>query len=143
MKQRLISIAAAALMVLALTPSAFAANVSTNGATVNGGDTITANDTYKVAANATGVIKIKAGKTVTLKGSGTGAAANQELSIQCGKGVNLTLQDLCITNNSDLNILDFTGTGNVLKASETNVLESIAYTPKAAIHIGPAAALSF
>lgn len=137
MNKRLISIVVAVLMVLTLTPYIYAES------TVTGGSRITSNGTYQVDPSATGTISIDAGKIVTLVGSGTDAEANQELSIQCGKGVNLTLKNLCITNNSDLNILDFTGTGNVLKASGTNVLESIAYTPKAAIHVGPDADLSF
>ena len=135
MKRRLLSILLIFALALALTVPGMAANISTNGATVTGGDTITASGSYKVAANATGAI--------TLEGSGTGAAANEDLSIQCLAGVTLTLKDLCITNTADVNILDFTGTGNVLKAAGVNVLEAITYNPSAAIHVGPTAALTF
>ena len=50
MKKRLISIVMTVLMILTFTPYTFAADVSQSGATVTGGDTITADGTYQVAA---------------------------------------------------------------------------------------------
>ncbi|MBO4917679.1 MAG: hypothetical protein J5374_07335, partial [Bacteroidales bacterium] len=130
-------------LALTLAVPGIAAEISENRATVTGGDTITANGTYQLAANATGTVTVAAGKTVTLIGSGVNAAANKELTVRCGAGVELTLQDVYIVNETNMNILDFAGTGNVLKAAGTNVLEAQGYWPSAAIHVGPTAALTF
>ena len=143
MKRRLMSILLILALALTLAVPGIAAEISEYGATVTGGDTILADGTYQLAANATGIVTVAAGKTVTLIGSGINAAANKELTVRCGAGVELTLQDVYIVNETNMNILDFAGTGNVLKAAGTNVLEAQGYWPSAAIHVGPTAALTF
>jgi len=112
------------------------------GVTVTGGDTISADGIYSVAANATGTITIADGLTVTLVGSGTANPANRELFINCGPGVTLTIQDLCVTNSDEMNLLNFTGSGNKLLVAGVNVLEGIEYNSKAVIHVGPVAELT-
>lgn len=118
----------------ALVPMAI---VSTDDATVNGGDTITAGGAYHVAPGATGTITINAGLEVTLVGGGVANEPNRELSVDCGEGVILTIRDLFVSNNADINLLNFTGSGNRLLAAGVNVLEGMVYNAKAVLHVGP------
>lgn len=119
------------------------AELSDTIVTVKGGDTIASDGEYRIAADAAGTIKIEAGITATLQGSGKDAESNKELSIQCGEGVTLTLKDLFVQNSTNINLINFTGKGNILKAKGTNVLETDAYNSSAVIHVGPEAELTF
>ena len=121
-----------------MTNLAFAADVSTDGATVTGGDTITADGSYTVASDATGTITIAdTVKTVALTGNGTSNAANAELTIKCkAAGTDLTINNVYIKNTTDINTIDFTGTGNKLTLEGTNLLEQMSYVNSAGIHVG-------
>jgi len=119
------------------TPELVPVAISTDGATVAGGDTISADGTYNVAAGATGTITINSGLTVTLVGSGTANEPNRELSVDCGEGVTLTIRDLYVSNTDEINLLNFSGSGNRLLVAGVNVLEGMVYNAKAVLHVGP------
>ncbi len=103
---------------------------------------ITESGTYRIQPKTTGTITIDSELTVTLIGQGTDTAFN-ELYLDCGEGIDLTLKDLFISNQEDVNLINFTGQGNTLRAAGTNVLEAMIYVASAAIHVGPDTSLTF
>jgi hypothetical protein len=109
-------------------------------------NTITAGGSYFIGEGATGTITIETTDAVTLVGGGTSKSAMYEnLYINCTEaGADLTLQDVYISvegsgdaDSSVRSILDFTGKGNALTFSGTNVLDmDTNATYYAAIHVG-------
>ncbi|WP_449240950.1 X2-like carbohydrate binding domain-containing protein [Desulfoscipio gibsoniae] len=81
---------------------------------------ITADGTYKLSAyGGDKAITIMAGRTVTLTGGGTTFTKS---GINCGTGVNLTLNNVTINHNSCA--LSFTGAGNTLTLVGASSLQS-------------------
>jgi hypothetical protein len=106
---------------------------------------VTAGGEYYIGDGATGTLYIDTTETVTLVGSGTSKSAMyQNLYIECVEGVDLTLQDVYISvetsadkDSSVKNLLNFTGSGNSLTFSGTNVLDMNTNASNyAAIHVG-------
>ena len=116
--------------------------VAVNTGTITGGQTISTGGTYYLTTGATGVISIGTTDPVTIVGTGVAAAPApadkfSALTLRCTvAGANLTIQDLYICNTTNLNLIDFTGTGNNLKIAGTNMLEQMSYAAASMIHVG-------
>lgn len=93
-----------------------------------GGDfAITSDGVYEIADGFTGKITIAAGAKVTLTQADPSVALH-EVSIQCGVETDLTIRDLNIQNNTDINAIDFTGygvsKGNALHIEGANIISA-------------------
>ena len=77
--------------------------------TVSNGDVITENGTYQVKSTASGTINIVDDLEVKLIGSGVRNNPNENLTIECGENVKLTIEDLYICNSSSKNVINFQG----------------------------------
>ena len=134
-------------------------NPTTPGS-IKGGDFITAGGVYQLEQpNQTiryGVVTIATREPVTLVGYGVSAptAMFKDLTIDCASGVNLTIRDLWVNNNAGqgtasgptnmgVNILNFTGGGNLLQTEGVCLLENQDYVQGAGIHVPPGADLTF
>ena len=132
---------------------ALADDDQTSSNTVTGGSEIKAGGTYKLAADASGVIKISTTEAVTVEGNGlsvtwnsetgqaelTGTSNNIAFDASATAGVNLTVKDVYLSNTSDTrNTFNFTGKGNKLSFEGTNVIDyNIGYTSSndALVHV--------
>ncbi len=85
---------------------------------------ITKGGTYKLGDGATGLVTVATSEAVTLVGAGT-ASAFEDLYIDCTKaGSTLTLENVYIdVQTGRTNVIDFTGTGNTLNFSGTNIID--------------------
>jgi sugar lactone lactonase YvrE len=116
--------------------------------TIAGGQTISTGGTYYLTSGTTGVVSISTTEPVTIVGTGIAAApspANKFSGLTFRStvaGANLTLQDVYISNTSNVNAVDFTGTGNNLYLAGTNMLEQMSYNSSAVIHVGSTAGLT-
>lgn len=125
---------------------------------VTGGSAIDASGTYQVKADATGTITIAEGIAVKLIGQGIGTANDNEatayknLRIVVKEGSELTLSGMRIHNaaaSSDdiVDAIDFEGQGTLATEGD-NLIDldggtAKIYSASAAIHVGPAANVTF
>ena len=128
------------LLAVAMVLSVFAGYPLTVSAAtpITGGEVISESGVYEVASDATGDITINEGLAVTLVGNGVGEgkAPNSNLTINCGAGVDLTVENLWINNGSAIYALNYTGSGNKLNLSGTNLIETeFRDSEKATIHV--------
>ena len=110
-------------IVISLTPTG---QVS-NNKTISGGGTISEGGDYNVTSGATGIITITTSQPVTLIGSGvSNSDTYRDLHIKYTlPGVNLTLQDIYISNTAgSTNMIDFTGSNNYLYFKGTSILDT-------------------
>lgn len=81
---------------------------------------------YRLGEGATGLVTVATSEAVTLLGAGT-ASSNRfdDLYIDCTKaGSTLTLENVYIdVQTGRTNVIDFTGTGNTLNFSGTNIID--------------------
>ncbi len=89
-------------------------------------NTISKGGTYKLGDKATGLVTVATSEAVTLVGAGT-ASSNRfdDLYIKCTQtGSTLTLENVYIdVQTGRTNVIDFTGTGNTLNFSGTNIID--------------------
>lgn len=91
----------------------------------NGNITITGDGVFTISDSFTGSITIDAGKNVKLT-QATPATALQNVNIVCSAGTTLHLENLNITTDQDMSIIDFKGGDNLLNLLGTNTLKSTA-----------------
>ena len=112
---------------------------------------ITAGGTYYIGDGATGVLTISTTESVTLIGSGISTSARfEDLYIDCEyAGTHLTLQDVYISNTAGrsdpkmTNMIDFTGSGNVLTFAGVSILDqNTNATGYALIHVNESTSLT-
>ncbi len=128
-----------------LTPS----GQSEDNPTITGGQTISAGGVYnleRVSGSSQGVITVSTTDPVTLVGAGVSLAdVYENLYIDCtAEGVNLTLQDLYISNTvGAANMIDFMGAGNHLYFAGVSILDmNTGATGYAMFHVGQGAELT-
>lgn len=109
----------------------------------DGAATISSGGEYTLAKDSTGTITVSTTDPVTITGRGisTDEKAGEkftDLLINCSvAGVNLAINNLYLSVSKDVgNIINFTGAGNVLTLSGTNLIENTNYGSKAMIHVG-------
>ncbi|ATW24905.1 S-layer homology domain-containing protein [Candidatus Formimonas warabiya] len=105
---------------------------------VGGVYTISEGGDYQLAADAAGTIEISTTDAVTITGNGMSGTANNGLTLDCTvSGADLTIEDLRISAPvTNKNVIDFTGSGNVLTLSGASLLENNGTsTYYAAIHV--------
>ena len=143
-----------------LSITALAASASINNGSFNNNNEYTVPvgvDTITFGAALTGkTIIVPAGRSVKFIGGGT-ATKHVDVTIQCGAGVTITLENIYIENNANSgsqsgsgnyiapgnSFIRFTGSGNVLHTSGTVLLESTSYVSYAGIAVNYGTSLNF
>jgi hypothetical protein len=127
---------------------------------VKGGDYITEGGAYRLEQPDQnvpyGVVTVTTREPVELVGYGItdAAALFKDLTIDCGSGVDLTLNGIWANNNAGqgtasgavnmgVNILNFKGSGNALYVKGVNLLENQDYVQGAGIHVPKGVELTF